>query len=93
MKIWSKEITKDENIEALNRILKDKNLRIEKHQDSEDIDCSCRIFEHDKVIFSTVHPKELLVKIAQLIPESEVRLGPYEVPDDKPMKETLVTEI
>ena len=93
MKISSQDITKDENIEALNRILKDKNIRIEKHQDSEDIHCSCKIFEHDKVIFSTVHPKELLIKIAQLIPESEVELGPYEMPVDKPMKETLVIEI
>jgi hypothetical protein len=93
MKISSKEITKDENIEALNRILKDKNIRIEKDEDSEDIHCSCRIFENNKIIFHTIHPKELLIKIAQLIPESEVTLGPCEVPVDKPMKETLIIEI
>jgi hypothetical protein len=96
MKISNIEIQEDESIEALNRILKDKNIRIER-EDSEDIYSDYRIFEDDEIIFETIYPKELLVKIAQLIPESEVRLGRYEVfvgPDNKDLsQETLVIEI
>ena len=97
MKISNIEIVEDKNIEALNKILKDKNIRIEREDDFEDIYSEYRIFEHDEMIFYTIYPKELLVKVAQLIPESEVRLGRYEVyvgPDNKDMsQETLVIEI
>ena len=97
MKISNIEIVEDKNIEALNSILKDKNIRIEREDDFEDIYSEYRIFEHDEMIFYTIYPKELLVKVAQLIPESEVRLGRYEVyvgPDNKDMsQETLVIEI
>ena len=97
MKISNIEIVEDENIEALNRILKDKNIRIEREDDLEDIYSDYRIFEYDEIIFHTIYPKELLVKIAQLIPESEVRLGRYEVfvgPDNEDLsQETLVIEI
>jgi hypothetical protein len=97
VKISNIEIVEDESIEALNRILKDKNIRIEREDDSEDIYSDYRIFENDDMIFHTIYPKELLVKVAQLIPESEVRLGRYEVfvgPDNKDLsQETLVLEI
>jgi hypothetical protein len=96
MKISSHDLDKDENIEALNRTLEDKNIRIEKEVELEPY-TDYRIFEHDKVIFHTIYPKELLVKIAQLIPESEVRLGIYKVfvgPDNVDLsQETLVIEI
>ena len=97
MKISNIEIVEDKNIEALNSILKDKNIRIEREDDFEDIYSEYRIFEHDEMIFYTIYPKELLVKVAQLIPESEVRLGRYEVfvgPENVDMsQETLVIEI
>jgi len=96
MKISSHDLDKDENIEVLNRILKEKNLRIEKEEELEPY-TDYRIFEHDEIIFHTIYPKELLVKIAQLIPESEVRLGRYEVfvgEDNEDLsQETLVIEI
>ena len=97
MKISNIEIVEDKNIEALNSILKDKNIRIEREDDFEDIYSEYRIFEHDEMIFYTIYPKELVVKVAQLIPESEVRLGRYEVfvgPENVDMsQETLVIEI
>jgi hypothetical protein len=97
MEISNIEIMEDENIEALNRILKDKNIRIEREDDFEDIYSEYRVFENDEMIFYTIYPKELLVKVAQLIPESEVRLGIYKVcagPDNVDLsQETLVIKI
>ena len=97
MKISNIEIVVDKNIEALNKILKDKNIRIEREDDFEEIYSEYRIFENDEMIFYTIYPKELLVKVAQLIPESKVRLGRYEIfvgPDNVDMsQETLVIEI
>jgi len=97
MKISNIEIVEDENIEALNGILKDRNIRIDREDNLEDIYSDFRIFENDEMIFHTIYPKELLVKVAQLLPESEVRLGRYEVfvgPDNKDLsQETLVIEI
>ena len=86
------------NIDSLNEILRHKNIKIEIDEDyDDDLYLKYIILKDDKNVFETIHTTELLIKIAQLIPESEVRLGRYEVfvgPDNKDLsQETLVIEI
>ena len=93
MKISSHEIMWKENIESLNRFLEDRNIRIEEEVD--DPYSTYTILKDKKIVFETIHPKELIIKIAQLIPESEVRLGRYEIimRGEDLSQETLVIEI
>lgn len=93
MKISSHEIARKENIESLNRFLEGRNIRIE--EDYDDPYSNYTILKDQKIVFETIYPKELIIKIAQLIPESEVRLGRYEVyvRDEDFSQETLVIQI
>ena len=95
MKFSSYEIMKDENLKRLNEILVEYNIFIEK--DYDDMYDVYAIKQNNKVIFDTIHPKEIIIKIAQLLPESEVRIGRYEVFDPKTNEdlslETLDIEI
>ena len=93
MKISSHEIMWKENIESLNRFLEDRNIRIEEEVD--DPYSTYTILKDKKIVFETIYPKELIIKIAQLIPESEVRLGRYEIimRGEDLSQETLVIEI
>jgi hypothetical protein len=79
MDIYSHRIFDENIIETLNNdYLVEINCRI---IIGEDLDPYTDHFierDHEK-IFRTIYPQELLVKIAQLIPESEVRLGSYEI--------------
>ena len=97
IKISSHDLAWPENIDFLNEILKHRNIKIEMDTDFDEIYSHYVILKDNKNVFETIYPKELLIKIAQLIPESEVRLGRYEVyvgPDNVDMsQETLVIEI
>lgn len=78
VKIPSHEIFEIETIESLNEILRQGGYEIRKDESQGDYQ-SHFIYHADSMIFETIYPKELLIKVAQLLPESEVRLGRYEV--------------
>jgi len=78
VKIPSHEIFETETIEFLNEILQQRGYEIRKDDTLGDYQ-SHYLFHQDSVIFETIYPKELLIKVAQLLPRSEVRLGRYEV--------------
>jgi len=98
MKISKHDMAWEKNIDSLNEVLKHKNIKIEIDEDyDDDLYLKYVILKDNKHAFDTVHTTELLIKIAQLIPESEVRVGRYEIyvgPDKKDLsQETLVIEI
>ena len=86
------------NIDSLNEILRHKNIKIEIDEDyDDDLYLKYVILKDNNNVFETLSTTELLIKIAQLIPESEVRLGVYKVcagPDNVDLsQETLVIKI
>ena len=91
VKISSHQIFNSDTIEVLNRILRKKGYKI--RPDESLGDYQSHYIDHDEtVIFETIFPKELLIKVAQLLPESEVRLDSYEiyVGDTDMSQETLM---
>lgn len=77
-KISSHEIFDHENLDVLNTILAKQGFRIEKDTAFGGYQ-SHMVYQGDELVFETIYPKELLIKVAQLLPDSDVRLGRYEV--------------
>ena len=78
MEINSHEIFKEKNVAELNRYLADLDMKIVVGEELGDF-TTYLITEGGSQIFETIYPKELLVKVAQLLPKSDVRLGRYEI--------------
>ena len=69
MKISSHEIASNQNIESLNRFLADRNIRIEKDEDCDDPYCNYTVLKDNEIVFETIYPKELIIKIDQMFTE------------------------
>jgi hypothetical protein len=88
------EIVKESTIESLNRSLWQKGFRIEIN-DERKPERYYLLYEGKEEFYFTKNPKELLIKIAQLIPDSDVIIETKEITegDEKILKETMLIRI
>lgn len=77
-KIDSHSIQSRESIDELNLNLLPLNIQVV-YGETLDPYTSYNIYKNEEAVFHSIYGEELIVKLAQLIPDSEVRLGRYEV--------------
>ena len=81
IKEWfATELVDEFSIEYLNEhYLKPKGFRVQVGEELEPY-TNYFVYEGDAEIFTTIYPKEILIKIAQLLPDSEVRIVTDKIP-------------
>ena len=89
------ELVNESTINFLNEyVLGKKSFRVEIGEEVEPY-TNYLVYEGDEEIFRTIFPRELLIKVAQLLPDSEVRIctDQFAVGDSSVSQETLTIRV